>query len=157
MFSLIQLNKRKRLLWCQEQLKWNDDFSDVIFTDECSVQLEQHLRLYFRKCLQPRRLKQRPKHPIKIHLWGGISSRGATRIIMFKGIMNARKLGRILEAGLVPFIEEKFGEDHRLFHDNDPKHSSAYIEAFLERNNVNWWPTPPESPDLNPIELVWVQ
>jgi len=155
MFSLMQLNKRKRLLWCQEQLKWNDDFSDVIFTDECSVQLEQHSRLCFRKRLQPRRLKQRPKHPIKIHLWGGISSRGATRIIMFKGIMNARKLGRILEAGLVPFIEEKFGEDHRLFHDNDPKHSSAYIEAFLERNKVNWWPTPPESPDLNPIELVW--
>lgn len=25
----------------------------------------------------------------------------------------------------------------------------------MENNNVNWWKTPPESPDLNPIENVW--
>jgi len=67
----------------------------------------------------------------------------------------AKRLGRILEAGLIPFIEEKFEDGHRLYHDNDPKHSSVYIESFLERNNINWWPSPPESPDLNPIELVW--
>jgi len=55
----------------------------------------------------------------------------------------------------LPFITEKFSGGHRLFHDNDPKHSSHYIEEFFKRNNVNWYPTPPESPDLNPIENVW--
>jgi len=25
----------------------------------------------------------------------------------------------------------------------------------LENKGVNWWYTPPESPDLNPVELVW--
>ena len=39
--------------------------------------------------------------------------------------------------------------------DNDPKHQSAHIEKYFERNNINWWPTPPESPDLNPIENLW--
>ena len=38
---MLQLNKRKRLLWCKEQLKYNEEFTGVIFTDECSVQLEQ--------------------------------------------------------------------------------------------------------------------
>ena len=74
---------------------------------------------------------------------------------MFTGIMNAKRLAKILEAGLLPFIEEKFSDGHRLFHDNDPKHASRYIEDFFKHNNVNWWPTPPESPDLNPIENVW--
>lgn len=76
-------------------------------------------------------------------------------MIMFTGIMNARRLGQILEAGLLPFFTDKFSDGHRLFHDNDPKHASHYIEHFFESNNVEWWPSPPESPDLNPIENVW--
>ena len=39
--------------------------------------------------------------------------------------------------------------------DNDPKHVSRRAKAFFEENGVNWWHTPPESPDLNPIENVW--
>lgn len=39
--------------------------------------------------------------------------------------------------------------------DNDPKHRSKHIENYLKSNAVNWWATPPESPDLNPIENVW--
>ena len=60
-----------------------------------------------------------------------------------------------LEAGLLPCIAEKFSESHRLFHDNDPKHLSNCIEEFFKRNNVNWYPTPPESPNFNPIENIW--
>ena len=68
--------------------------------------------------------------------------------------MNAEHLSAIYEAGLLP-VEERFPEGHRLYQDNDPKHSSKYIKRFLEEKNINWWYTPPESPDLNPIELVW--
>ena len=39
--------------------------------------------------------------------------------------------------------------------DNDPKHTSAYARKFMEKNCINWWLTPPESPDLNPIENLW--
>ena len=100
-------------------------------------------------------MKQRAKHPIKLHIWGGISARGATKVVMFTGIMNAQRLSAIYEAGLLPFIEERFPDGHRLYQDNDPKHSSKFIEKFLEEKNINWWYTPPESPDLNPIGLVW--
>ena len=59
-----------------------------------------------------------------------------------------------MEAGLVPFISERFSDGHCLFHDNDPKHASGLIENFFEYNNIIWWSTPPESPDLNPIKNV---
>ena len=39
--------------------------------------------------------------------------------------------------------------------DNDPKHTSRVAKAFFAENGVNWWRTPPESPDVNPIENLW--
>ena len=36
-----------------------------------------------------------------------------------------------LETGLLLFIAEKYSDGHKLFHDNDPKHASHYIEEFL--------------------------
>jgi transposase len=39
--------------------------------------------------------------------------------------------------------------------DNDPKHTSRLAKAFFSDNNINWWKTPPESPDCNPIENLW--
>ena len=113
----------------------------TIHPDESTIQLDHHSRVCFRKRLQPRALKQRPKHSIKIHVWGGISKKGATRIIIFSGNMNAQRLKRILEAGLV--INEQFPAGHRLYQDNDPKHTSEYISDFFEEQGINWWATPP--------------
>ena len=50
----------------------DDDFHDVIWTDGCSVQLERHSRRCFKKKGQVKKLKPKPKHPLKVHLWGGI-------------------------------------------------------------------------------------
>ena len=150
-----ELNKLKRLVWCKEQLRVKEDFSNVLFSDECTIQLEHHGRLCFRKKRQPRKLKPRPKHPAKLHIWGAISSRGAASVVMFTGIMDAIRFSEILDASLVPFIAECFPDGHRFQMDNDPKHRSSHIEKYFERHNINWWATPPESPDLNPIENLW--
>ena len=61
----------------------------------------------------------------------------------------------ILEGTLLPFIEEIFLEGHKFMMDNDPKHTSGYAADWMTNNSVNWWKTPPESPDLNPIENLW--
>lgn len=133
----------------------NEKYENVIFTDKCMVQLEWHSRLCFRRTHQCRRLKPRPKHSIKLHIWGGISSWGATNIVMFRGIMDVQRYKQILEVGLLPFINECSADSHRLQQDNEPKHCSNLIDDCFTEKRISWWWTPPESPDLNPIENVW--
>lgn len=105
----------------------------MIFTDECSVQLDNHGRLCFRKRGHLRKLKPRAKHPVKVHVWAGISSCGATSIVLFTGIMNATRYCMILDAGLKPFIEKAFPSGHYRFQqDNDPKHTSKYAQKNIK-------------------------
>ena len=100
-------------------------------------------------------LYYRPKHPPKVHVWAGISLRGPTKICIFDGIMNAPLFVDILDTTLLPFIAEKYPMGHRFMQDNDPKHTSLLAKSFYDRKNINWWKTPPESPDLNPVENLW--
>ena len=95
------------------------------------------------------------KTPRKSPHMGGISTRGATRLIIFTGTMIAIKFGKILEASLVPFVRTCFPDGHRLQMDNDPKHSSKYIKRLMKFHGIYWWKTPAESPDLNPVENCW--
>ena len=39
--------------------------------------------------------------------------------------------------------------------DNDPKHCSEYAQRFYVEVEINWWRTPPELSDINPIENLW--
>ena len=110
----LQVNKRKVDL-VSGTVKSKRDFSNVIIADKCTIQLDCHSHLCFQKKNQSRTLKQRAKHPVKLHIWGGISKQGATNIIMFAGIMNAERLRLVFEAGLLP---NTFPDGHR---DNDPK------------------------------------
>lgn len=53
-------NKIKRLAWAEQFVTYKDkDFEDVIFTDECTVQLETHRRFCCRKRGQPPKAKPR--------------------------------------------------------------------------------------------------
>ncbi len=84
--ALQEANKQKRLDFCQKLLDDNDKFEDVVWTDESSVEVTRHKKLCRRR---PRKLKPKPKHPLKAHVWAGISMKGATEICVFFDIMDA--------------------------------------------------------------------
>ena len=69
--------------------------------------------------------------------------------------MEATVYTKILDKTLVPFIEDVYPTSHKFMADNDPKHTSRHAQRYLEEKQINWWRTPAESPDLNPIENMW--
>ena len=98
-----EVNKEKRLAWA---IKNKDMFlEDVIYTDETTVQIETHRRTCCYKKGQKPRYKPKPKHPIKVHVWAGISYRGRTSLCIFEGKMNAPLFVMILERCLCPSCE----------------------------------------------------
>ena len=150
-------NRTKRLEFAAGCIESKYQFDDVIFTDESTICLEAHGRRM--KCIRGEQTPMAPvpKHPLKIHLWAGISKRGATGLFMFTNCLDGPSYCLILEQTLLPFAQEAFPEGYRFWQDNDPKHTSKVARKFYEENGINWFKTPPESPDMNPIENVWHQ
>ena len=110
------VNKQVRLEWAKKMISENEQFGDVIFTDESTFKVEYHARRAYHRIGEPRILQQRPEYPAKVHVWGGISKQGATQIVLFKANMTATHYTTILDAALVPFIQSSYPNNYRLFH-----------------------------------------
>ncbi|CAF0771167.1 unnamed protein product [Brachionus calyciflorus] len=94
-------------------------------------------------------------HPLKIHLFGGISRKGKTECVAFEGILDSEKFQYLLNISVIPFEKANFPFCHRIYMDNDPRHTSRSTKNFLKNNNLNLLTAPPQSPNINVIETVW--
>ena len=74
--------------WCElyEVIVETVYYHDVIWTDETLVQMKTHRRFCCRKTGQKPHYKPKPKHPVKVHVWAGISCNGATNACIFEEI-----------------------------------------------------------------------
>ena len=149
----------KRFIYCGFCKTYNEKFENTIDADETTVELRYCTRANYNK----RKLRLlraaggklgKPKHNFKIHLFGGISRRGLTPLVMFTGTMYSKDFQNFLTASIIPFIRKKMPFNHTFNMDNDPKHTSLSTKRFMILNNINHFETPPQSPDLMPIEMV---
>ena len=138
---------------------YGENFDDTIDVDETTVELRYCANTNYRKTnvqlLRPAGGKLgKPKHNDKVHLFGGISRHGLTPLVIFTGTMYSKDYQNFMSISILPFIHQKMPYYHRFFMDNDPKHTSHSTKRFMLLNDINHFETPPQSPDLMPIEMV---
>lgn len=112
--------------WWKHLLSWN------------AIKSTQH---------KARKLKPRPNQPIKVHVWAGISKSRATQVCIFewKGML-------IFRFSCIIYSPLLLQTSH--WHIDSCRTMIPNTHQKITRI-VWWWHTPPESPDLNPIENVW--
>lgn len=156
-------NRKVRLNFAMEHINKDPSWwNDVIFLDESKFNLfgsdgrtmvwRKPNTEFKRQNLQPT-VKHGGGH---VMVWGCISSKGVGNLVFIDEIMNQHSYLKILKENLRQSAD-KMGikETFKLYQDNDPKHKAHQVRLWLLYNCPSVIDTPPQSPDMNPIENLW--
>lgn len=163
---LRPINRKKRYQWALQHREWTvDQWRNVLWTDESKFLIfGSQRRVYVRRTasekMAPQCLLPTVKHGGgSVMVWGCFSGHGTGDLIKVEGIMKKEQYHQILIRRAIPSGLRIIGRGFTMQQDNDPKHSSRLCRGYLETKEENGvlvnmvWP--PQSPDLNPIELLW--
>lgn len=163
---LRPVNRRKRLAFAQKHKNWTiDQWKSVLWTDESKFELFGNKRRQYVRRKQGERFKSQCIAPTVKHgggsvmLWGCFSYDGVGDLVKIDGIMRKEDYHRILQRSAIPSGIGLNGYGFTFQQDNDPKHTSKLCQNYLrskeEEGVLEVMEWPPQSPDLNPIELLW--
>lgn len=156
-------NRNIRLYFAKEHVSKPLEFwMDVIFADESKYNLFgcDGRVLVYRKPnteLEERNMVPTVKHGGGgIMIWGCMAAAGVGNLAFIDGIMDHHKYIDLLKQNLRPSAEKLgLADRFKFYQDNDPKHSAVNTKLWLLYNCPQIIKTPPQSPDLNPIEHLW--
>lgn len=159
---LTETCKLARLLWAREHVNWDDEWRQVIFTDESTVTVNKKWNQFVRRPPGKRYdtnyvTGKQNKSLGSVNIWAAISWRGVSILHIINGRLTARKyIDEILSVALKDYCTENFIDNEFIIQqDNCPCHTAMIVKNYFREHQLRILDWPSNSPDISPIENVW--
>ncbi|GFV41650.1 transposable element Tcb2 transposase [Trichonephila clavipes] len=158
------VNRKRRLEFAMKYKNKPMDFwKKVTFSDEIKFEIftPPSIRKSWRKnktALEPKNVLPTLKHSGgNVMVWGCVAHNGAGNLALIGNKMNALAYIDVLRHTLLDSAKKLSMENTFIFQqENDPKHTAIVTKTWLLYHDPRQLETPPQSPDLNPIENLWM-